>query len=245
VTGLDTRDVVYGAMAPDICQGILFDPNAKNHLANLTHAAANDLPAGEFATGFATHNGHWGGDHYAHAHHNPNNPPNYATRKILRIREEFDLSSQEGEGALDIVMDFLVRREFGPQLAELIVDSCHGGTRAGVLVDAFANPLAERVPGMSVETAERAIRQAAWVFRIGARVYGRQLAQDEETLRTLAAQAIRIYFRCDIETAQARLDWAIALCEDDYAEEMVRECEGIRARMASEPTYVLRSVADQ
>jgi len=238
ITGRQTPGIVYGAMLTDVNGGVVRNRSLASKLAGLTHNEFERLEPSEFATGFATHNNEWGTDHYVHLHHNPKAPDIYSTTKMRQFSKEFGISMHEAEGAFDLVMEYVVRRDYGPELGALIVESASASTHEEELVQAFAQPLAERA-GISREHAAKEIRKAARVYQTLAIAYGEQLAKDEAHLRKLAAYAIRLYMGCDLETAKRYFARCVEICEPDYEEEIAQMCETIRGIMKARPEYGL------
>ena len=236
ITGRSTPGVVYGAMLADVNGAVVFNRRLASKLASLTHNEFDRLEPDEFATGFATHNNIWGADHYVHLHHNPDAPDIYSTTKMKQFSIEFGISMHEAEGAFDLVMEYLVRLDYGPELGKLIADSASVSTREDELVKAFAQPLSERA-GIPLEDAEAEIRKAAKTFQALTLTYARLLAQDEEYLRKLAAYAISAYMGCNLETAKRYFARAVEICHDDYQQEMARMCDNVRAEMKAIPEY--------
>ena len=234
ITGRSDPGIIYGAMATDL-NGSVLDRSLGPKLSSLTHADMNALEAGDFATGFATHNGQWGTDYYVHLHHNPDAPEIWSTRKIRQFCREFGIDHRIGEGLLDMTIDYLVRLECGPELGVLIARSAQD-PHEHELADAFAEPLAKRA-GIPPEKAAFEIRRAARAFQVMAQTYGKQLAQDEQYLRYLADRAIVMLIGCDLETAQQVFSRALEICRDDYQHEMTRICDEVRKRMKAIPKY--------
>jgi len=234
ITGRSTPGIIYGAMAVDI-NGSVLDRSLGPKLSSLTHADRNDLEAGDFATGFATHNGQSGTDYYIHLHYNPDAPEIWSTRKIRQFCREFDIAPRIGEGLLDMTVEYLVRLECGPQFGILIAQSAQD-SHEHELADAFAEPLAQRA-GIPREKAALEIRRAARAFQVLIQTYGNQLAHEEPYLRWLAHRAVVVLTGYDLETAREIFSRALDICRDEYSREMTQICNEVRERMKAIPKY--------
>jgi len=234
ILGSSHPDVLYGAMAADV-SGAVLDRSLRPPFATLTHGERNALEPGDFATGFATHNGRWGTDRYAHSHHNPDAPEIWSTRKIRQFCDEFDLDSQIGEGLLDITVEYLIRLERGPEFGAAIIESARDSHEAA-LAAAFAPRLAKHT-GITPDRAAHEIRRAARLFQVLVQTYGQQLAQDEDYLQYLADRAIVLLTGRDLEESRRIFSRVVAVCRDDYREELDRVCEEVRKRMVAMPKY--------
>ncbi|HOZ46862.1 MAG TPA: hypothetical protein PLO37_00440 [Candidatus Hydrogenedentes bacterium] len=239
ITGQKSPDIIYGAMAPDMSMGALFDQDLSNRLANLTHGKFELLAPSAFATGFATHNGLWGADSYAHTHHSSDDTEAYATRKVHQLMDELNISHMDAEGYFEGAVDLLVRFEYGPELSRIILESASGSSHADDMAAAFAKPLAEASQGMSEEAAAEAIRKAVAVFQFGAQYYGRQTMQPDENLRKVAIMTIRMRKACDMATAEKCFERALEICRGDYVQELDRIAGTIRVKMKQDPRYAL------
>jgi len=236
ITGSQDPDIIYGSMVVDFYGAVLFNKAANDALHHMTHFDFEWLEPSTFATGFATHNGAWGADYYAHLYYDKTAEPIYSVRKLRQMSSEFNITMQQAEDSWEGIIEFLVRLEYGPELGVLIQQSASGSTHEEALVEAFAQPLAKKT-GLSVEEASTEIRKAARAYQTLALTYGQQLAMDQDYLRRLAVIAIRAYLGCDLETAKRYFERGIEISRDDYKQEMDRICENIRAKMISMPQY--------
>ncbi len=234
ITGVSHPDLLYGAMATDVSAAVT-SRWLRPPFASLTHAEINALEPGNFATGFATHNGRWGTDFYIHRHHNPDAPEIWSTRKIRQFSEEFGVDSQIGEGLLDITIEYLVRLERGPEFGAAVVESAQDA-HGPELIEAFAEPLAKRA-GIPPDRAEREVRRAAHIFQVLMRTYGRLLCVDEDYLRYLGDFAVVVLTGHGLKESRRIFARMVAVCSEDYEAELDRVCASVRERMQGIPKY--------
>lgn len=237
ITGSRDPDIIYGSMAADFDGAVLFNKKARAVLKHMTHFEFDRLEPGKFATGFASHNGEWGADYYAHLYYDESAAPIYSTKKLRQLSIEFGISMNQAEDSFEGVIEFLIRIEYGPELGRLIVDSAARSTHEEELVKAFALPLSERA-GLSFEDAANEVRRAARTYQAVALTYGKQLMiEDEDYLRKLAVLALQAYLGFSPERAKQYLERGIKISKDDYQAEMDRITRNIRAKMIASPRY--------
>ncbi len=237
VNGLTTLPAVYGAMAPDCCSAIRDNPTIRSNFRHLTHYEFELLDPDWFAIGFATHNNQWGADYYAHLYYDPEADDIYSTIKIRQLSNEFGLTMQEAEDVFEGAIDYLVRREWGPSLGYLIAASAAQSSYGQRLVDTYAQPLAQRVSGLSEQQAAQEIEDACTAFQILTEIYGEHLTQDIEELNTIIPSILARYLGCDTETATIYFERAVEICQDDYRAELLCVAAEVRARMGLYPEY--------
>lgn len=234
VAGTGWLDALFGSMLPDLDK-LASTPTIKSKTAHLAHFEFDRLPASTFALGFATHNGVWGADYYAHSYHDPEAEDTYLTSRMRLLTHEFGFTMNEAEGILEAVVDYLVRKDWGPELGALIeasADYC-GASYEQEIVDAFAQPLSERVPGLSLSEAEGELRAMYQGFQTVMRAYGRGLyTVDLETTRGLLVEGMAMYFEVDEETANEYMTRAEELCWD-YDVELDRIADTLPAELAA------------
>lgn len=220
VCGTTWPEVLYGSTAPDFF-GMAPSPEIKNAIQSMTHFEFDRLAPAPFSMGFATHNGAWGADHYAHCYYDPGAPDTYFTARMRQLEDEFGISIYRGEDVIEAVLDYLIRRDFGPWWGDVMARAAESftSTHAQLLVDAFAWPLSQRVPGLTLEQAQSTIHAMASNYRTLIRVYGMQLAmQDLPAIRSILVQGMAAILETDEITADAIMARAEVLCGDYRAE---------------------------
>ena len=227
ITGSSRPSLLYGAIAPDmdaVYSLLLKDNDRHAALRNLTHRQFDLLPPGPFATGFATHNSLWGADSYAHAKAGPQQSKSdepYFPAVARQLAQETGLSLDHANTYVEAAVDYLLRRDHGPRVGANLVQAAllsgHGTRQAAI--DAFADPLAEALGDESPAGARHTIFIADTVFRLGALIYGSQLARDPDYLMTVMPLVLALYDNTDYRTASLRFARTIQLCEA-YAPEL-------------------------
>jgi len=218
--GTGLLDALFGSMMPDM-YALGSTAPIQNNTQWLTHHEFDRLSPSSFALGFATHNGIWGADYYAHCYYDPSAPDTYLTERMKLMCLEFGFSMQDAELVIEGVVDYLVRQDRGPELGGLIQLSAQafGAEDEQQLVDAFALPLTQRVSGLSIEDAEAELRSMARNWRMllaayGGTFFGGDLAICRATLVTGLATALDV----DEQTAEAYVARAEELCWDYFVE---------------------------
>jgi hypothetical protein len=228
VAGPDWPQAYYGAMAPDMFSlGEI--PAAKWPVQHLTHAEFYRLSPSVFALGFATHNGTWGADFYAHCYYDPLVPDTYLTARMKQLAAEFGFSVNAGEDIVEGVVDYLIRKDFGPDWGTLMAATADsvGPAETRQIVDAFAQPLADQI-GVSRAAAEADLRLMVQRHVFMTRMYGEQLyLRDPATIRALLVSGFAMYFGVTDATANQYVTRAEELLWD-YQEEL----DAIAQRMA-------------
>ncbi|HNR30620.1 MAG TPA: hypothetical protein PKI11_07000 [Candidatus Hydrogenedentes bacterium] len=235
VLGPEALEAVFGATLPDFNGAARLRPTVDAAIKRLTHYEFERLAPSSFATGFATHNGVWGADHYAHHYPNDVDATYYATRKIKALSARTGLSLNLAEDVFEAAMDMRVGLECGPELGRLIRDAARsvGPKEEQAIVDAFAAPLAERVPELSAEDAESALRWAFRAHKALMQAFAVQLMQDREYMLRLGAPLLARHLECDAAAARKHLEAALELCAD-WREEMDRMAEKVGAALRAE-----------
>lgn len=168
--GLHHPDIWYGAGLPDLNQFVLDNPQAAETVRYLTHYEFERLPASMLAHGFTTHNEAWGTDWYSH-HYFLSSPSAfsrvYSTRKILHLSNVLGVKLVEAEFLFEFAIEYLlylnVGREAGKKL--LLGALLFTPDKEDMLVEAFAAPLQELLPEITLEDATLEIQGAARLYR--------------------------------------------------------------------------------
>lgn len=180
VCGTPWLEVAYAAMAPD-CFQLASSDAVKTRMQHMTHFEFDRLAPTPFAIGFATHNGEWGADHYAHCYYDPLAPDTYFTARMRQLSDEFGFSINKGEDVIEGILDYMLRRDFDVWWGEFLTAAAHscGPSQDRQLVDAFALPLSQSVSGLTLEQAQSTVRSVASGYRWAMGIYGDQLATNE------------------------------------------------------------------
>jgi len=244
VMGTGWPGALFGSMAPDLCN-LASTPQINGAMAGLTHCEFDRLSPSPFAMAFATHNNLWGVDSYIHCHHNPGYEDTYFTLRMKELLDEFEatgLTMLQAEDIVDAVLDYLLRKDLGPEFGHAIALSAQffGAAQTQELVEAFALPLSQRVAGLSTEDAEDEIRSMAQLFKGITRIYGEQLALWElPGIRALLVEGFQSYLAIDAQTADALFTSTEELCWD-YREELDRIAGALPSELeALSPAYKL------
>jgi hypothetical protein len=221
ILGTDWPEALYGSMFPDVF-GFAPTDAFKGQIQHLTHFEFDRVSPSPFAAGVATHNGTWGADYYSHAYYNPGEPDTYLTARMKQLSQEFGFSVGQGEDLVEGVLDYLVRRDQGPAFG-LLMKASADGTGAAVVqqvVDVFALPLSQQVPGLTLEAAQANLRTMCQQHLTLIRVYGQQLAvQDTPYIRSVLVQGMASYLQVDEATADQYVTRTEEICWD-YQDEL-------------------------
>lgn len=241
VTESSDAIVTYGAALPDMNAVLLSEPQVNAAIKDLLHDEFDLLPPSFLGIGVATHNSFWGADYYAHLFWHPENPETdttYSTIKIRQLSADLGISLGNAEDLFEGTIDYLIRIDHGPAMAAMVERAAEAGLSAEqVLVDTYTAPLMQRLPSLTQEEAEGYIRYAAQGFQFITRLFGQQLAQDDETVTEAVPPLLARYLGIDEETAETYFNYAVALCQDDYNAELMRICANIRTRIDSGPAF--------
>ncbi|MCX5759657.1 MAG: hypothetical protein NTU83_14370 [Candidatus Hydrogenedentes bacterium] len=225
-------EAVYAATVPDFC-ALGPSPGIKAQLPPMTHFEFERMAPTPFGLGFVTHNGEWGADHYAHCYYDPDVPETYFTERMRLLSEEFGFSINKGEDVVEAILDYMLRRDFGPWWGEFLAsaaESC-GPAHDQQLADAFASPLSQRVPDLTIEQARSQLRSMASTYRWVILMYGQQLAtQDQEYIRRVLVDNMARNLGIDAFTADLVMARAEELCVD-YRDELDAVAASVRNEM--------------
>ena len=234
---LGTRrpEVLAGAMMADMNQAMLDDTNLLSEMSLLTHLEFGRLAPSCFRLGFASHNNDWGADVYTHQYWLPDileSEYYYTTRKIYELAHDLNISLGRAEFYVEMAVDYLLRLDEGPELGDLMIYSALavGNNKINALAAAFAEPLSERVPDLTLVQAADKIADTARLFKLMILAYGfsyRDQAALNEALITMGAY----YLKENAWTVAYNLSYAVNLCRDDYREELTRISEILRPRL--------------
>ncbi len=227
-------DVVLGAMMPDFAQLVKGDnPTAAGKLGSMTHSEFDRLAQSCFALGFSTHNGTWGGDHYAHMVFAPQPEEILSVIVIRQLSQEFSIPLGNGEDLFEAAMDYLSRVDYGPELGAIIERSAaaSGAQNEQAVVDAFAAELSARTTGLTAAQAESLIRNAFRAFLQAARALGQQMKGDIASTRAALLPMLAAYLSVDTATAGTYLDRAVQLCTG-YKAELARISDEMAGHLA-------------
>lgn len=207
-------DMVFGAMHPDFNALVTGSPEAKSRLKHLTHYEFSRLKPSSFAQGFASHNGDWGADSFAHQYLRKEDRNAFPASTIHQISQELNISEHEAEDLFEGVMDVAVALSYGPELGRAIIAAANasGKENEDALVEAFCRPLCDSVPGLTPEQAESDIRWASRLHKVLLRACGIQLMQSRAHYSRFAPFFLSKALNCDTATASRYFEKTFGLC---------------------------------
>lgn len=225
-------DIIFGAILPDCTSLILNHSTLKSRYNHLTHFESERLPPSPFAMGFMTHNGAWGADYYAHLYYHPEADEIWSTRKYRQLSDEFGITMQHAEDIIEMCVDIQVRLLMGPSFGSLIASAAEasGPAHEEAMVDAFADPLAAQIEGLSLEEAARKIRFTVKSHRMATITFGRQLEKGREEIFEAIPIVLAFYFGCDKEMATGYFQRGMEITAD-FEVEFDRICTEIKGLM--------------
>lgn len=241
ILGTEDLDAIFGSLHPDfgaVAQGnpalTPGNPALASRLKHLAHLEYYRLAPCSFAEGFASHNSIWGGDAYAHRYIVAQDD-SYATSKIRQLAREFNMSDHHAEDVFELAMDVVIVLDQGPDFARKIGESARvAGPRCEqALVDAFAGPLAEALPGLSLGDAESAIRWSSRVHRQLMQAYGIHFCMGKEYLLKKAPPYLARHLECSPGEAARYFARAMELASD-FKPAMDSMAQAIRSAMEKE-----------
>lgn len=220
-------DIWFGAGLPDLNQFVLDNPEAAAAIRYLGHHESERMPANALGYGFISHNEAWGADWYSHQFFLSGPVASstlYSTRKIVHLSNAFGVTLVEAEFLFEFAIDYLLYQEQGWEIGRKLITGalCFRSEKEMMLVEAFAAPLQEMLPGISYDDAAYEIQNAARLYRTSINAYGAAFMQREEVVKGVLQGMVTMYLGWDSRTAERRLDYAIALCQDDYRAELDR-----------------------
>ena len=226
-TGKRNPEQNLGSMMTDMNQAAALDAELRHAIGTLTHFEFDRLRPSCFARGFASHNNVWGADWYSHQYWLEDVPESewyYPTHKIYELAEELDITLNEAEYYFEMAMEILLRRDTGPELGYQILFAtlAFDDTHRRDLIDAFAEPLAARMPGMSVAEATRTLNLSMRSFHRMLQVYGNAYVQGELELARLLVAVGVFYLNVRPMEVAYNLRYAVEWCSADYREELDR-----------------------
>ncbi|HOZ46861.1 MAG TPA: hypothetical protein PLO37_00435 [Candidatus Hydrogenedentes bacterium] len=238
ITGSEDPAVLYGSMLPDCNGGLLYNKPANSALKHLTHYEFDRLAPSAMATGFTTHNGAWGTDRYAHIYYDTSAPEIYSTRKMKALCSEFGFTMQDAENVFEGVIEYFIRIDQGAALVEKAAKAAEAAAFEEAMIAAYAQPMTERVAGMTLEQAQAEVRKAVQGFRVVNKMYTEELARrSDNDVRKYLPMALAPAMKCDTATCDRYITRCIDLCRKDYQAEMDRIVGEVRAKMESLPRH--------
>lgn len=222
--------------------GALPDPYAmapgpkpmKGRVKHLTHYDPCRMPASPFAAAFASHNGDWGADAFAHAYHYRPDEPGFMTESIRRFSEATGLDQHEAEDHVEAIVELVVGDAWGDALGPLLVSGADALTleHREALVDAYAAPLAEGLEGLDPVRVEMTLRSAIEGYCGLLRVYGKYLSMPKEDIARTAPKLLAAAFGIPERVARARVKLVMDDAEE-WTAELKRLGEELRKRLES------------
>ena len=206
---------LFGAMAADM-NAICGKKTIGNAFQKLTHYQASLVSSSPFQLGMETHNTNWGADSYAHAYfRNPDEKP-YPYVVFRQLSEEMDISLHEAEDITEAIMDYVICRDLGLEFSRDIIEAIEsvGPVEEQALVDAFTEPLCEKVKNLSPARAERIIRSAFHLDRFLLRILTSFMALPDKVRLDIGIPLVAGHFDMDAEKMEHCIERGIELCSD-------------------------------
>jgi hypothetical protein len=204
----------------------------RGRLKHLTHYDPSRMPPGPFAAAFASHNGDWGTDSFAHAYFYHPETPTFMTAAIRRFCAATGLDEHGAEDYIEAIVEYVVRKTWGGELGSLLTACADAATpeHEQMLVDAYAAPLAEETGEREPAHAEMVVRGAFRGYCGLLRVYGKYMALPEKDIADTVPRLIAAAF--GISEAAARERVALVTDEADaWAAEFKRMGAELRGRI--------------
>lgn len=225
-------ELLFGAMSADMFDFAIFNRSLKAEFKRMTHGEAERLPACDMRTGLLTHNRYWGADAYAHAYGDPNTTMLYPKRIIKALSKEEDISLHQAEDCIEMILEYMVRRDQGPALAETVRACAQAATPQceQALVDTYAPLLAERVSGLDRGQAEDAIRLMFCGYRTFLEQYAILMLESDASRDVLVPKMLAAALSVQPDKAERCFRKAVELCSN-WREEMEPIAAAIRLKM--------------
>jgi len=208
--------MVFGAMAADLNDFNGFDEKLGGKVKHFTHFEAARLAPSPFRQGMLTHNSDWGADSYAHAYFHVPTDKLYPLRIFEQLNRELDISMNDAEDMVELLMDFVVCRDMGPGFVRAMVEAASsvGPEEEQALVSAFAGPLAHEMPGLGQAEAEQWLRIMFESDQEALKQTAELTLQVGDSLLDGAPSLLTIAFDMDIAKARRCVQRVVELCAD-------------------------------
>jgi len=207
---------LFGAMSADMndCSG--WGWALGKHFKRLTHFEAGLIAPSPFQLGLLTHNSEWGGDSYAHAYFHTPTDKLYPMRIFEQLSRETGISMNDAEDFIETLMDYVICRDLGLAFVHRIAEAANaaGAQEEQMLIDAFTQPLMDKMPELGREQAVDLIRS---IFRCDA-AFLRQTAElmtmPSESLMRIAPTLLAAGSGIDMAKAAQCVQRGVELCAD-------------------------------
>ena len=207
---------LFGAMAADMNDFSAWDDALASNFKHLTHFEAGRLSPSPFQLGMLTHNSDWGGDSYAHAYFHVPTDKLYPLRIYEQLSREVGISMNDAEDVIETLMDYVICRDLGPTYIRRIAEAADaaGPAEEQALVDAFTEPLMQKMPEFSRDQAVDAIRLMFQCDKILLKGTAELMSLPDKSLLSSAPLLLAAGSGMDIAKAGRCVQRSIDLCAD-------------------------------
>ena len=207
---------LFGAMAADMNDFNGFNEKLGGCFKHFTHFEANRLAPSPFQLGMLTHNSSWGGDSYAHAYFHVPTDKVYPMRIYEQLSRDTGISMNDAEDIIETMMDYVICRDLGPGFIHRIAEAADaaGPAEEQALVDAFTEPLMQKMPEFSRDQAVDAIRLMFQCDKILLKGTAELMSLPDKSLLSSAPLLLAAGSGMDIAKAGRCVQRSIDLCAD-------------------------------
>ena len=227
-------DLRYGSIAPDISLYVM-NPARWPFAFSDTHVDFIELMPytwtgrqRAFSRGWVTHNEDWGADYFAHIEYPPGSGAGYVLHKAAVMEAQLGLDPEFGHFAVETAIDLLLKAN-DPRLGKKLVNAnlFRSWQDRKLLVNVFVRR--ERLTDWyTVVSTELAFRNLVSQY---AAAYSLPPPFDRVALADLGSRLARDMYGIEVSPLEvyALLNYAVSLCQGDYAAFVNDTIEGIKA----------------
>ena len=123
VSESQNRNVLYGAVVPDLNGMIHNDPAKASAMRTLSHYHFHLLAPSAFTTGFTTHNEIWGADSYAHGTNT------YSRDMMTHLRDDLGIAMSQAHPLFEMCIDVHIRLSHGAQWGTMLAEAAYSASK--------------------------------------------------------------------------------------------------------------------
>jgi hypothetical protein len=207
---------LFGAMAADMNDFSAWNDSLASNFKHLTHFEAGLLPSSPFQLGMLTHSSDWGGDSYAHAYFHVPTDKLYPMCLYEQLSREIGISMNDAEDVIETLMDYVICRDLGPAFIQRIADAADaaGPAEEQALIDAFTEPLMQKMPEFSRDRAVDSIRLMFRCDKSMLKQTAELMSMPAESLLRIAPILLAAGLDMDSAKAVRAVQYSIELCAD-------------------------------
>jgi len=233
-TSTYTLDLRYGSISPDISLYVMNPAKWPFAFSDTHHEFIDLIPYSRtarqraFSRGWITHNEAWGADYYAHIDYPPGSGAGYVLHKAAVLEAQLGLDPELGHFAVETAIDLLLKAN-DPRLGQKLLnaDLFRSWQDRQLLVNVFV--WNERLTDWgTVFSAELEFRNRVSQYAVA---YALPPPFDRLALADLGSQLAAEMYGIEVSPLEvyALLNYAVALCEADYAAFVHDTIEGVKA----------------